>query len=851
MNNFYNHSFIVLILCFLYPFSGPHAQSIILTTNTTSNWTITKVSQPISPAPLDPSTDWLINPTPGVLNDDWTSDVYVANLHPAQYTVNSNVGNGSQPLWITEDVCNWVDDLSRSAQYNFRNTFTIEDCSDITSATLRYACDNLSRIYINGKQILSANGFYQYPGISLTCNEICGNPNGSPVNNVPASDYNSLPFDIIEIADVRALLVPGVNVIAMEIVNVGGCGINYAWINANLQINYTAGIVSSNVNNIIHKTCEHKGSFSVTGTGGQGPYTYQVEGGSVQDNGNFENLEPGTYIVTIKDSKGCVTTRTIVVEDISEYPLLNVDLDDLIDCADQNTFIEVNVVNGGGNTLFALDNEPFGTVNYFENLSPGNHTIVVTNGGECVTQYNFTIVEDFDFIQKSIRDSICQGQSISLFGKEYSDEGIYYDTIPGMTCDTILTIEISAIAPHSTHLSYEICNGQSVTVGDITYTAEGEYVQYVTNQSGCQDPVYIEIDEVAIKSETIDYSICSGSGVSVNGIYYDQEGEYTQTLITSYGCDSVLTISISVNFPQTSTLNYEICAGEIIKINNVEYNSEGSYTQTLTSSTGCDSLLNIVIAMTNIKNTYQNYKICSGDSVIVNNVSYKSGGQYSQLLTTHAGCDSILHINVEQLNVARRDFDYEICAGETIEINNIKYNSSGNYQQILTSSNGCDSLLNIFLSVLPKKSSSLEYSICLGDSAWYDSKYYNTEGDFVLNFEDNNGCDSTVNLRVSFKDIQECEDGICGKFFIPNVFTPNYDGINDEFEINVNNVTITYMAIFNRWGGLVWDSREINPKWDGYYGDLEAEPGVYVYMIRGHCSENRPIFKYGDVTLVR
>ncbi|MBL0120510.1 MAG: gliding motility-associated C-terminal domain-containing protein [Saprospiraceae bacterium] len=161
-------------------------------------------------------------------------------------------------------------------------------------------------------------------------------------------------------------------------------------------------------------------------------------------------------------------------------------------------------------------------------------------------------------------------------------------------------------------------------------------------------------------------------------------------------------------------------------------------------------------------------------------------------------------------------------------------------------------MLNININIIDEKRSEGDYLICEGDSIRIGSNnYFSEEGNFEQVLTSDSGCDSLILLRISYKDEELCENGVCGKYYIPNVFSPNNDGINDEFEVVVKNVTINYMAIFNRWGGVVFSSNDINPKWNGMFKNLEVNPGVYVYMIRGFCNNNKPIFEYGDITVFR
>lgn len=89
--------------------------------------------------------------------------------------------------------------------------------------------------------------------------------------------------------------------------------------------------------------------------------------------------------------------------------------------------------------------------------------------------------------------------------------------------------------------------------------------------------------------------------------------------------------------------------------------------------------------------------------------------------------------------------------------------------------------------------------------------------------------------------------------YVPNSFTPNSDGVNDVFFAIGEGIDNFHIQLFNRWGELVFESRDINEPWIGNHrdGDHYVEPGVYIYKIRfgGICSPEKDIT--GHVTLVR
>ncbi|MFL5754214.1 MAG: PKD domain-containing protein [Bacteroidia bacterium] len=90
-----------------------------------------------------------------------------------------------------------------------------------------------------------------------------------------------------------------------------------------------------------------------------------------------------------------------------------------------------------------------------------------------------------------------------------------------------------------------------------------------------------------------------------------------------------------------------------------------------------------------------------------------------------------------------------------------------------------------------------------------------------------------------------------GNLFIPNTFTPNGDGHNDVFRIRGQSLPFFYLAVYNRWGDLVFESKDPAIGWDGTFKGMKVDPGVYGYYLKGGCVEEEEFFKKGNVTLIR
>lgn len=93
----------------------------------------------------------------------------------------------------------------------------------------------------------------------------------------------------------------------------------------------------------------------------------------------------------------------------------------------------------------------------------------------------------------------------------------------------------------------------------------------------------------------------------------------------------------------------------------------------------------------------------------------------------------------------------------------------------------------------------------------------------------------------------------CENIFFPSAFSPNNDGLNDEWHmVTSTGMEIEQFAVFDRWGQKVWFSRDQRYGWDGKINKGDAELGTYFYLLRYKClSDQKHYSKTGDIILVR
>ncbi|MCU0432130.1 MAG: gliding motility-associated C-terminal domain-containing protein [Bacteroidia bacterium] len=115
---------------------------------------------------------------------------------------------------------------------------------------------------------------------------------------------------------------------------------------------------------------------------------------------------------------------------------------------------------------------------------------------------------------------------------------------------------------------------------------------------------------------------------------------------------------------------------------------------------------------------------------------------------------------------------------------------------------------------------------------------------YVVTVTSPDGCISTDTVLVTV-------ELNCGDVFVPNVFSPNNDGQNDELEIFGNCITGIVFEVFDRWGNRVFYNTELNRHWDGTHKGEALNNGIYAWQLRATLITGQVIELNGDVQIMR
>lgn len=287
-------------------------------------------------------------------------------------------------------------------------------------------------------------------------------------------------------------------------------------------------------------------------------------------------------------------------------------------------------------------------------------------------------------------------------------------------------------------------SGQSVTlvVRAIVDAPPGNYNNVATATAFNANTVK---DSVSVISgfATNELDLASCSPVEVNGQTYAISGTYTQTLVSAAGCDSVLTIRFTLNPATSSTETVTAC--DTYTWNNQTYTTSGQYSFLTTNVNGCDSTANLNLTLNYSKQGAFSATAC--DTYTWNNQTYTSSGDYTQTLSTTEGCDSTVTLHLTINNSATSAFSATACGSYVW--NGQTYTTSGDYTQTLTTTAGCDSTVTLHLTVNYNSTSEETVNVC--NSYTWNGNTYTQSGTYTFVSTNTAGCTKTATLYLTIR----------------------------------------------------------------------------------------------------
>lgn len=591
------------------------------------------------------------------------------------------------------------------------------------------------------------------------------------------------------------------------------------------------------------------GSASVTASGGNPGYTYSwspTGGTGAQAN----NLPAGPYTVTITDASGCTGVQSVM---IGEPPVLNITVTTTpVNCTTQGS---ATANPSGGTPGYTYSWSSGGTGATESGLAVGTYTVTITDANGCTQSQSASITQIATMtVSAASTDVTCFGGSTG----------------------TASVTPTGGNAPYTYQWSPTGGNNAQATG-----LSTGSYTCVITDAQGCTATQTVFITEpsqvFATASSTpascfggSDGTITGGGGGGVPPYSYSYSpsgptnvpaGSYTVTVTDGNGCSGTQTVVVSqaTQITATTSSNAPTCNGGTNGSATVTpaggngpytYSwaptggsgstasglAAGGYICTITDANGCSITPSMTITNPpGITATGTGNQVCPGSNATL-------------LVTTSGGTSPYTYVWSNGPTTSTQTL---IASAAT----------SGTYTVTVTDVNGCTQTATAALSMLPTPTAAFTTdatngvvvlnagagTICFTDAstggattwAWD----FNGQGSSVQQspcFNVTSANAGTFCTELIVTDANQCADTttVCvevgqSSYSIPNVFTPNADGTNDNWIITNEGMTQLTCSIYDRWGALVyqWDGPTGN--WDGHTtSGKEAVDGTYYFVAR-------------------
>ena len=407
-------------------------------------------------------------------------------------------------------------------------------------------------------------------------------------------------------------------------------------------------------------------------------------------------------------------------------------------------------------------------------------------------------------------------------------------------------------------LDSTICNGGSFIFNGTTYDATNSSgVETITTSAGCDSVVTVTVTELAAITNTINPTICASGNYIYDGTTYDTSnltGIHVFSSVTN--CDSTVTITLNIQNSINTNLDTTLCNGESISVNGNIYNGANPTGQEVFSLlSGCDSIVDITITeLLPITNSI-NPTICSNSTYDYAGTTYDSSNTNGvHVFTSSLGCDSTVTITLTLQSIINTTIDTLICSGESVEFNGNIYNAANpTGQEIFTLPAGCDSIVSINVTEQIPDTSFIDTTLYFGQFLEIPGEAL-IESDFsgLITTQAANGCDSIISVKV----IMLYESA----YFVPSGFSPNSDGNNDNIGVMGGGISSVNFYIYNRWGEKVFSYEGaydgICPqdplcKWDGTHNNTPVNVATYVYFLKGTYTNGLEFTEKGTISLIK
>ncbi len=537
----------------------------------------------------------------------------------------------------------------------------------------------------------------------------------------------------------------------------------------------------------------------------------------------LRDLSAALYHISIIDFYGCEVSYSIALESHGVEDTIQVSAES---CAEYNWELTGDTLRQSGN--------------YFYNT-------IGQYGCDSVVKLQLLVhPQDTNFVKVTA----CRDYTWPVNGQKLIAGGRYsFIESNQFGCDSFILLDLILRPEDQLRMSVFACDSFYSTSMAKFLTSAGIYQDTQTNQFGCDSLIILDLQLSHSTRQDSDVTACEQWLWPGSAIKIDKSGDYIYHFTSTEGCDSLVTIHANILKSRTAVDSIEACETFSPDGGKHWFTESGIYSDTLVSNEGCDSFHIINLLIHHGSSDTLSYSSC--DSMTLWQQTYYHSAEELVYLRDMNGCDSNqllkieIHPNVQVKLLARACDEFEWA------VDHKRYNRSGTFRWMGQTSTGCDSLISLQLTI-DSSFNSYDTVVVYRDSYfWYVTRQnYKEPGLYKFEAQTKEGCDSVHWLLLRLED--------AGTVWLPNVFSPNGDLVNDIFSVisTPSILKIKQLEIFDRWGSSVFLIRDFPPNdvrygWDGSFNGQQLNPAVFAWVLQWEDLNHEVHEERGNVTLVR
>ncbi|MFM7747327.1 MAG: hypothetical protein ACKO7X_05345, partial [Bacteroidota bacterium] len=295
-----------------------------------------------------------------------------------------------------------------------------------------------------------------------------------------------------------------------------------------------------------------------------------------------------------------------------------------------------------------------------------------------------------------------------------------------------------------------ICQGQSYAFGAQLLAATGTYTRTVPSATGCDSVITLTLTVRPNSASAVSAGICQGQSYLFGSQTLSTAGNYTRTIPAANGCDSVITLTLTVRPNSTASLSATICQGQSYAFGTQTLTSAGNYSRIVPAANGCDSVITLTLTVRPNSTASLSVTICQGQSYVFGTQTLTVAGNYTRTIPAANGCDSVITLGLSVGTANITSITASICFGQTYLFGGNLLSLSGQYSDTISVSGSlCDSIVRLQLTVVGSLIQLITATICQGQSYVFGSQTLTSAGNYTRTIPASNGCDSVITLNLS------------------------------------------------------------------------------------------------------